>query len=267
MNTKFIYFISCALALSACSSGTKINADGSPNGDLSWPDISKITMDNGRGIFPNLENLSNIRAGMTRDQLYELLGRPHFTEGFRVREWNYLFYFNTPNHGTNGVTTCEYKILFDKNKYAQNFFWKAIDPENATCPPIVKQQANINLGTDALFAFDRSDIEDITGDGYQKLDALANQLKQLSQVNEIHIVGYTDHIGSAAYNLALSSARAKTVRDYLLSNGVQANNISAVGKGETNPVVQCNQVNRQALVRCLAPNRRVEIKIEGYGVK
>ena len=57
---------------------------------------------------------------MNKDQIYELIGRPHFQEGlYGVREWDYLF-----NYRENGEhKTCQYKILFDKDKNAQSFFW------------------------------------------------------------------------------------------------------------------------------------------------
>ena len=57
---------------------------------------------------------------MNKDQIYELIGRPHFQEGlYGVREWDYLF-----NYRENGEhKTCQFKILFDKDKNAQLFYW------------------------------------------------------------------------------------------------------------------------------------------------
>ena len=88
-----------------------------------------------------MNNLKQIRSGMTKDELYDLIGRPHFNEGFRVREWDYLFHFNTPGVGTEGVTTCQYKVLFDSQRYARSFHWRAVDPVNAVCPPVVEKPA------------------------------------------------------------------------------------------------------------------------------
>ena len=131
------------VALAACgSAGTHVNSDGTAD-KLSWPKPSSTSFNKDRGTFPNLENLGKIHSGMSKDQLYDLIGRPQYSEGYRVREWNYLFHFNTPGQGTEGVTTCQYKVLFDTQKYARSFHWRAIDPENAVCPPApeAKQRA------------------------------------------------------------------------------------------------------------------------------
>lgn len=124
-----------ATFLAACgSAGTHVKADGTAD-ELRWPNPVSTTFNKDRGTFPNLENLSKIRSGMSKDQLYDLIGRPQFDEGFRVREWDYLFHFDTPNQGTKGITTCQYKVLFDSQKYARSFHWRAVDPVGAVCPP------------------------------------------------------------------------------------------------------------------------------------
>lgn len=85
-----------------------------------------------------------MKPGLSKDDIYKILGRPHYDEGmFGVREWNYLFHFRTPGvpanpdigSGVEGITTCQYKVLFDKHKYARSFHWKAVFPEDAVCPP------------------------------------------------------------------------------------------------------------------------------------
>lgn len=123
-----------AVVLTACGS-TRVDRNGEPKGDLSWPSAKRTSFNKNKGTFPDLSSLQEIRSGMTKDQLYYLIGRPHYSEGFRVNEWNYLFHFNTPGQGTDGVTTCQYKVLFDKHRFARTFHWRAVDPENAVCPP------------------------------------------------------------------------------------------------------------------------------------
>ena len=128
------------LAIAACTLAACNSVNSSPNSEgqsstLDWPNPRSTTFNKDRGTFPNVDSLKQIRSGMTKDQLYYLIGRPHFEEGFRVREWDYLFHFNTPGVGPNGVTTCQYKILFDSQKYARSFHWRAVDPVGVACPP------------------------------------------------------------------------------------------------------------------------------------
>ncbi|WP_315496998.1 OmpA family protein, partial [Haemophilus parahaemolyticus] len=67
-------------------------------------------------------------------------------------------------------------------------------------------------------------------------------------------------------NLKLSQRRAETVANYLVSKGQNAANVTAVGYGSANPVTgnTCDAVKgRKALIACLAPDRRVEVQVQG----
>ena len=62
---------------------------------------------------------------------------------YGVREWDYLFHFYTPGvgvdpdntSGVDGITTCQYKVIFDKHKFARSFHWNPVFPQGAVCPP------------------------------------------------------------------------------------------------------------------------------------
>jgi len=70
--------------------------------------------------------------------------------------------------------------------------------------------------------FDAKPIDDRSGD--------------LIQIKGIMVIGHTDHLGSEAYNEALSSRRAESVARYLMSQGVSKRNLSIVrGDGEIAP--------------------------------
>lgn len=69
---------------------------------------------------------------------------------------------------------------------------------------------------------------------------------------KVVIAGYTDSDGSAEANLRLSRARAAAVRDYLVSAGIDARQVSAVGHGEDNPVAPNDSAYNKSL------NRRIE---------
>ncbi len=116
----------------------------------------------------------------------------------------------------------------------------------------------IDLQADALFDFDKAVLKDA---GKQKLDneVVAN-VKEYTRVGTIEVTGYTDRIGSKAYNLKLSQRRADAVKAYLVSQGVDEMHIDTVARGEDDPVAACENVKGWSkLVKCLAPNRRVEV--------
>ncbi len=79
-------------------------------------------------------------------------------------------------------------------------------------------------------------------------------LRQHSKV-QVQVIGHTDSVGSEANNLRLSQRRAESVRTFLVSQGLAADQVSAKGLGETQPIAS----NKTADGR--ASNRRVELRV------
>ncbi len=135
-------------------------------------------------------------------------------------------------------------------------------PEPAPAPapaPVVctPQVETITLQAEKLFGFDKAKLTDTS-----EIDReVVAKMKENSIFASVKIVGHTDKLGSEKYNQALSERRANQVRDYIISQGIDANRLIAVGKGESMPKVNCDDVKgRKAQIECLAPNRRVEIE-------
>jgi OOP family OmpA-OmpF porin len=260
------------LVLQGCSSYVSkgITDDGKAT-EVVFPNIDNDAWLK-EGTFPNLANLRAVAPGVTKDQLYDLLGRPHFREGMAgPREWDYIFHFRKPG---GGVTTCQYKAIFDKDYKAQTFHWlpagcgdvlaaRPVQAAERPAGPASAAPRKITLGADGLFRFDGGALADLLPEGRRKLDALAGDIKSVKTFDAIKVTGHTDRLGSNTYNNALSLARANTVRDYLVQAGVAPQNMQVQGKGESEPKVQCAQTARAALIDCLAPNRRVEIEVLG----
>lgn len=75
------------------------------------------------------------------------------------------------------------------------------------------------------------------------------------------VIGHTDSIGNAQKNLQLSKMRAETVRNVIISMGVEQNRINAIGKGESEPKAD-NGTEEGRLM-----NRRVEVQLEQTSVE
>lgn len=129
-------------------------------------------------------------------------------------------------------------------------------PAPATPAPTPPRFDRFTLSATELFAFDRADLRM----PQPKLDEIADALRGNAQVSNVTITGYTDRLGSEQYNMKLSQRRADAVKMYLTNKGVDANRLTSVGKGKSNPVVQCNNKKRADLIKCLEPNRRVEVE-------
>lgn len=112
------------------------------------------------------------------------------------------------------------------------------------------------LSARELFEFDKATLRE----PQPKLDEIAQAMRRNPEIDDVTITGHTDRLGSESYNQKLSERRAAAVKDYLVGKGVEARRLRAVGKGESQPVVQCSQKSQAELIKCLEPNRRVEVE-------
>jgi outer membrane protein OmpA-like peptidoglycan-associated protein len=113
------------------------------------------------------------------------------------------------------------------------------------------QQAARPKGFDVMVNFDL-DSANLTPDAVQNLNQVATALTdpRLSGAR-FAIEGYTDARGSDAYNLTLSSERAKSVADFLIDHGVSPERLIAEGNGESSPRVPdpLDPINRRVEMR------------------
>lgn len=125
-SLKLLVLCVSTAALSACVS-TPVTSDA----QLSWPDPNKYANHLTDEIFPNLEGLSLVKLGMTKDQVRHLIGLPHTNELYAARDWTYVLRFREANQ----VTTCFFKVTFNNEPLVSGLYWHPVSPENATCPP------------------------------------------------------------------------------------------------------------------------------------
>lgn len=98
------------------------------------------------------------------------------------------------------------------------------------------------------FRFDRYDL---TTEMKEVASSNAAKIQDMNNAG-VKVSGNTDEWGSDEYNYALGLKRAKTVKDVLVNEGVDASSISLISLGESNPV--CTEKNST----CWQKNRRVE---------
>jgi len=131
----------------------------------------------------------------------------------------------------------------------------AITPPAPPPPPRARFEKQ-TLSATELFMFDKA----VLRQPQTRLDDIAAVMRSHPEVDNVRITGYTDRLGPKAYNQKLSERRADAVKAYLVSKGVDGSRLKTVGKGDADPVVQCSEKNRVALIKCLEPNRRVEVE-------
>lgn len=137
-------------------------------------------------------------------------------------------------------------------------------PEPAPAPapaPVVEEPCKpkfqtVTLQAEKLFGFDKFKLN---GDSVVEVDDVVKTLKEHPEFDVVVVTGHTDRIGSEQYNQKLSEKRAEIIKQHLVGHGIEASRIRAVGKGESQPIVECKGIKGKKLIECLAPNRRVVI--------
>jgi len=131
------------------------------------------------------------------------------------------------------------------------------DPAKNGCPRkmalVVVKKDRIEIKQQINFQFGKAKIR-----GKQSckvIDEVVTVLKDYPSIKKIRIEGHTDSVGKAASNMKLSQARAESVVEYLIEQGIEASRLEAVGFGLTKPIAS------NATAKGRAQNRRTEFNI------
>jgi peptidoglycan-associated lipoprotein len=114
-------------------------------------------------------------------------------------------------------------------------------------PPGSQQDFVVNVGDRVFF---ESDSSELSPQSVATLERQAQWLQSYSQYT-FTVEGHADERGTREYNIALGARRAQTVRDYLISRGIQAQRMRTISYGKERPVAVCNDIS------CWSQNRRV----------
>jgi OOP family OmpA-OmpF porin len=119
-------------------------------------------------------------------------------------------------------------------------------------PDLAELLAQIDL-SGILF---KSGSAEIDGNSVDILDQVVGVLSQFENVSVV-IAGHTDSRGNADYNFNLSANRADAVRQYMISQGIPASQLTARGYGPTQPIASNDTAEGRAR------NRRIEFQLTG----
>ncbi|NNE43565.1 MAG: OmpA family protein, partial [Gemmatimonadetes bacterium] len=216
--------------------GATVNSKGCPtdtDGDGVWDGLDACpktpkgatvdargcaTDSDGDGVADGVDQCADTPTGAQVDAT----GCPMDTDGDGV--WNGIDQCpNTPANTKVGPKGCP--ILFDKER-----------------DDLVLQGVNFEYNSAVLLP-----------ESKLVLDRVAGSLKAWPEIR-VEVGGHTDSQGSDAYNRKLSARRAASVRDYLVSRGVAAEQLTSAGYGETQPIADNTTDTGRA------KNRRVELR-------
>lgn len=168
---------------------------------------------------------------------------------------------------TSDPTTGEYKIILPSGKkysfiaqqkefypISENINLKDLTAYNEFTKDLYLlpiEKGEIIRLNNIFFEFNKADL---MSESFNELDRLYDILKE-NKGMRIEISGHTDDKGSDEYNKNLSNSRAKSVLNYLVNKGINADRLTSIGYGESQPVVKNDSDENRAY------NRRVEFKV------
>lgn len=117
---------------------------------------------------------------------------------------------------------------------------------------IIVEEGRISILETIRFEPESSAID---RDSYRIMDQIALALRKHKEIDRIEVGGHTDSTGSHEYNVRLSHARARSVRMYLLEQGIKPGRLSARGYGPDKPIADNETDDGRA------KNRRVEFVV------
>lgn len=127
-----------------------------------------------------------------------------------------------------------------------------VEDKDMTVTPIASVEVGTKISMNNIFfEFGKATLRP---ESYPELNRLSTFFKSSAKMLT-EISGHTDNVGSDEVNNKLSQERADVVRNYLLTQGVSAERLTAKGYGKNKPKVANDTLENQAI------NRRVEFEI------
>lgn len=197
----------------------------------------------GYSFKPGTGNYNKILSTVQAQKLKDILVYRH---GFTVDD---VEVYGRGNAEPRYDTTTE--AGKEENNFVEIEFCLPKPPPAPVAAPIPPPAPDTLVIPDVLFRFNSSELNSKL---YKSLDSLVARIPRQDTI-QLQILGYTDNVGTDAYNLNLSRMRAAAVAEYLKGKGLEKYIRHVSGLGETAPVApNDSEEGRQR-------NRRVEIII------
>lgn len=240
-----------------------------------FPEKAKVMPFLKADFYANESDLNNLKTGLNKDQVQMLIGNTHLlTRLVTDRTWHYIFKFRELDKPD---IICQYQIQYDEQmKVSGSYFNKpacvfhlqplpagsVIETEAPVAVPL-PTTPQLTLPANMLFGLNKSKLNDLPESLRDTLRTFAQQLKtNIETLESITVIGHTDRLGQDEQNLKLSTARAETIKEFFILQGVAADKVKAEGKGSSAPLIECSETDRQKQIACLAPNRRVDVEFK-----
>ncbi len=227
-----------------------------------------VDMENGVAPLPTDTALVN-DAKYLRDDLWQRLKAIHGTPGFACAQQAVACGEVELVHAGNEFNQQQWRHSKPYIQIAEDLVndAEALARQCGPAPsPAVPAPPPGPLVANVLFEFDRDKYRDIRTYSLESVDrALATIKAENLALAGVALVGHADRMDGRGhdYNQGLSQRRAQTVRELLIGRGIDPDKIRYEYRGDTQQVQQCEGVKpRAALLECLLPNRRVEVRFE-----
>lgn len=128
-----------------------------------------------------------------------------------------------------GTINKEKKIIGShvwKKRFAKNY------AKGYPSPEILAKEAENFVFEPIYFDHDKSEIR---SEHFNYLDKMARVLGGIHDLR-VEVIGHTDAVGTDEYNIGLSERRAKAIKDYFKSRGIEPEKLEIDFKGESQPV-------------------------------
>ena len=118
----------------------------------------------------------------------------------------------------------------------------------------INESKNITFD-EKLFA---SGENQLTPLAIKKMDIVISKLNEQKNLR-VEVISHTDYRGETKYNQMLSEKRSKAIVNYLIVKGIEGKRVKAIGKGESEPINECNE-GVECTTQQIDANRRTEFK-------